>query len=60
MTIKEFDNIGWTPNMVCEYCEEEREIISVDFEEKLVFMANDGGGQMVARCENVSKVRRKI
>jgi len=60
MTIAEFDATGWTPNMICEYHEEEKRIASVDFEEKLIFMIDEDGDEVVARCENVENVRRKV
>lgn len=36
MTIEEFDSIGWGANMSVEYNGKEREVASVNFEEKLI------------------------
>lgn len=59
MTLEEFDATGWTPNMICEYQEEEYAIASVDFQERLIFMRDECGTEFVARCENVTNLRRK-
>lgn len=58
MTIYEFDERYWTNGMTCDYGGDLREIVSVDFAEKLIglkSLTDDGGIDMV-RCENVTNV----
>ena len=59
MTIEEFDKTGFTWRMKCEYKGKEYEIISVDFEERIIgiFEIDDPRDPEAnidwKRCENV-------
>lgn len=59
MTIDEFDKTGFTGQMKCEYKGKEYDIISVDFEEKLIGIFEIGIDQEVLdwkRCENITLI----
>ena len=60
MTIEEFDKTGWTGNMKCVHKKKEYEIISVDFEERIIAINEfdsfgDNGADDLdwKRCENI-------
>jgi len=61
MTIEEFDKTGFTGQMKCRYKLQEYDIISVDFEEKLIaineakrFDYEDCFQPDWKRCENIT------
>jgi len=63
MTIEEFDNTGFTGQMKCEYKGKEYEIISVDFEERIIAINefdsfDDNGADDLdwKRCENITLI----
>jgi len=61
MTIEEFDKTGFTGQMKCEYKGKEYDIISVDFEERIIAINetqsfdDDGRDELDwKRCENIT------
>jgi len=58
MSEDEFDAAKWTNRMTCRYHGEEREIVLVDFEEKLIGLRSvcDEGVIDYVRCQSVSDV----
>jgi len=63
MTIEQFDNTGFTGQMKCNYKGKEYEIISVDFEERIIAINetqsfdDDGFDELYwKRCENIELV----
>lgn len=61
MTIEEFDKTGFTGQMKCEYKGKEYDIISVDFEERIIAIDETGtyeydgeNGLDWKRCENIT------
>lgn len=54
MTQEQFDAQKWKVDMKAIYEEKERDIISVDFPERLVGLSYDGDSEIQwVRCENV-------
>jgi len=65
MTQEEFDNTGFTGGMKCEFKGKEYEIISVDFEERIIAIDETGtyefdgkNGLSWKRCENVTLINK--
>jgi hypothetical protein len=58
MTLDEFNERYWTNEMTCEYGGVRREIVSVDFVEKLIGLksCSDSDDVDMVRCENVRDV----
>lgn len=58
MTIKEFDNTKWTGQMKCRYKLKEYDIVSVDFEERLIAIQETNDEEQLdwKRCENVTLI----
>jgi len=61
MTFEEFDKTGFTGRMKCEYKGKEYDIISVDFEERIIGINefdsfDDNGSDDLdwKRCENIT------
>jgi hypothetical protein len=58
MTLDEFDRRYWRNGLVCDYCGARREIVSVDFAERLIGLKSLSDDEVdMVRCENVSNVR---
>jgi hypothetical protein len=63
MTIKEFDNTGFTGRMKCMFQDEEYGIATVDFEEKLIGIyemiegAESEDDISWKRCENITLIK---
>ena len=58
MTIEEFDSAGFKFTSRCIYKEKEQDILSVDFEEKLVGIQDPFSKKKIkwVRCENVDLI----
>ncbi|RYF10504.1 MAG: hypothetical protein EOO42_22525 [Flavobacteriales bacterium] len=58
MTIEKFDNTGFTGGMRVRYDGSEYDLVSVDFQEKLIAIDEFGQGHDATwkRCENVEVV----
>jgi hypothetical protein len=58
MTTEEFDKQRWGVDMKCIYDGKTRDIISVDFPERLVGLSYDGESEVQwVRCENVKLIK---
>lgn len=56
MTLNEFDDRYWTNGMTCEYSGARREIVSVDFVERLIGLKSIDEPDIIdmVRCENIN------
>jgi hypothetical protein len=58
VTIDEFDERYWKNGLVCDYRGVRREIVSVDFAERLIGLKSLSDDEVdMVRCENVNNVR---
>ena len=55
MTLEEFDNTKFHADMQCIYKSRTRDVVSVDFEEKLLALVNESDPDLWdwVRCENI-------
>lgn len=57
MTQEEFSKTGWGANMKCTYKGAEYNIVSVNFQEKLVALECGEDDEIWVRCENIEFVQ---
>jgi hypothetical protein len=62
MTKEEFDNTKFHADMQCIYKGKTRELISVDFEERLIGLVSESDPDMCdwVRCENINLIVKAV